>query len=45
MLDFLGFFINLSNQTKMFIRLFMPPALLFISGLIIPERQKERAIK
>lgn len=35
MLDFLGFFINLSNQTKMCIRLFMPAALLFISGLII----------
>ncbi len=34
MLDFLGFFINLSNQTKMCIRLFMPPVFLIISGLI-----------
>jgi hypothetical protein len=35
MLDFLGFFINLSNQTKMCIRLFMPLTLLFILGLFI----------
>jgi len=35
MLDFLGFFINLSNQTKMCIRLFMPFTLLFILGLFI----------
>ena len=35
MLDVLGFFINLSNQTKMCIRLFILPTWMLISGLII----------